>query len=110
VIPATVTELTFKLEIPTCDSASDFVEVLIDGKRVFYADGSSTLCGVVGYTTQIVNVSAYADGGVHEIKLHSKTFSVNNSISNFFIDVIELPGSTSVCALDNGEVFTDGFE
>jgi len=110
VIPATVTELRFELEIPFCDSASDYLEVLIDGKQVFFVDGSNTLCGIVGYTTQTVDISAYANGGVHEIKFHSETFSASGSISNFFIDVISLPGSASVCVLDKGTVFIDGFE
>jgi len=64
VIPSTVTELTFDLEVPVCDSASDYVEVLIDGNREWLIDGSSPLCGNEGYATQSVDISAHADGGV----------------------------------------------
>ena len=96
-IPTTTTELTFDLEIPACDSASDYVEVLIDGNQEFLIDGSSLLCGITGYVTQTVDVSAYADGGTHALQFHSETFSVNAGVSNFFIDVVGLPGSPSMC-------------
>ena len=110
VIPSTEKELTFELEIPTCDSASDYVEVLIDGNRELLISGASPLCGIDGYITRSVDVSAYADGGAHDIEFHSETFAVNGSVSSFFIDVISLPGTASVCVLDPGYIFNDGFE
>ena len=100
VIPSSVTDLTFDLEIPACDSASDFVEVLIDGTQKLLIDGSSPLCGIDGYATQSVDISAHADGGTHDLEFHSETFSVNGAVSNFFIDVIAMPGSPSECTPD----------
>ena len=100
VIPATVTDLTFDFEASKCDSASDYVEVLIDGAQELLIDGSSQLCGIVGYATQSVDISTYADGGTHDLEFHSATFSNNGSFSNFFIDVIAMPGSPSECTPD----------
>jgi len=81
-IPSTVTDLTFDLEIPTW-------ELLIDG--------SSSLCGIDSYSTQSVDISAYADGGNHDLEFHSETFSDNGAVSNFFIDVVAMPGNPSEC-------------
>jgi cysteine-rich repeat protein len=109
VIPASASELTFELEVPVCASPADFVEVLIDGNQEFLIDGSSPLCGTEGYSTQSVDVSAYANDGAHDLEFHSVT---GEGISNFFIDAIAVPGSPSVCtSLNPGEIiFEDGFE
>jgi len=97
VIPSTEEFLAFDLEIPTCDSAQDYVEVLIDGVQGLVIDGSSALCGVDGYSVHSLDISDYADDQMHEIEFHSETFAVNNSVTNFFIDVVALPGTPSKC-------------
>ena len=99
-IPSTVTELTFGLEVPACNLPADYMEVLIDGNQEFFIDGSSPLCNVVGYTIQSVDISAYADDGVHQLEFHSETNSVNQNVSNFFIDVVAMPGVVSMCTPD----------
>ncbi|MFC1796061.1 DUF4215 domain-containing protein, partial [Pseudomonadota bacterium] len=96
-IPSTATELTFGIEIPACDSPSDYLEVLIDGTRELLIDGASSLCEVIGYSTQSVNITAYADGGVHTLGFHSEVFAVALGSTNIFIDVIEIPRPASVC-------------
>ncbi|MFC1797150.1 hypothetical protein ACFL1V_08650, partial [Pseudomonadota bacterium] len=97
VIPSTVSKLSFELEIPSCDSAADYFEVLIDGNQELLVDGSSPLCGVIGYSTQTVDISAYADDAAHDLEFHSVTVSENGLWSSFFIDVVGLPGKPSVC-------------
>lgn len=82
--------LSFWLETPACDSANDYLEVLVDGTRVFYVNGANPACGLVGYALQTVDLSAYADGGVHEIRFHSETLSTNGNVSNFFVDDVVL--------------------
>ena len=99
-IPSTVSQLTFDLEIPACDSASDYFEVLIDGNQLLQVDGSDPRCEAIGYTTQSVDISAYADGLSHDLEIHGETFSENGSVTSFFIDVVELPGSPSSCNPD----------
>jgi cysteine-rich repeat protein len=95
VIPATATELVFDLEIPRCDTVTDFVEVLIDDTPVWMANASSPLCDQFGYTQQQVELGAFADGGSHQLKFHGKTAAVG--FSNFFVDRIAIPGTPSVC-------------
>jgi cysteine-rich repeat protein len=97
VIPAELTELTFDLEVSACDSAADYLEVLIDGNREWLVNGSSPLCGDSGYRTQSVDISAYADGGSHHLEFHSETFANNNGPSNFFVDEVDLPAVPSYC-------------
>jgi len=97
VIPSGTTELQFELEVSACDSVSDYLEVLVDGKREFFIDGLSPLCGLIGYTTQTVDISAYADGASHDIEFHAETFAVNLDLSNFFVDAISIPGNASMC-------------
>ena len=84
VIPSSVSKLSFELEIPSCDSAADYFEVLIDGNQELLVDGSSPLCGVIGYSTQTVDISAYADDASHDLEFHSITISENGGVSSFF--------------------------
>jgi len=96
-IPENATALEFDLEISRCDSARDYLEVLIDGEPLVTYDGSNPLCGILGYTRQSVDISRYADGGSHTIAFHSETFSDNQSRSNFFVDRVEMVGTPSIC-------------
>ena len=89
-IPATATNMTFDLEQAVCDSADDYAALLVDGNLVWFTVGSGASCGTVGYSPQDVNVSAYADGGVHELQFQSEIFATNGSGSNFFIDNVVL--------------------
>lgn len=109
VIPSTVSELTFDLEIPACDSVSDYFEVLIDGNQELLVNGSSPLCGIDGYTSQSVDISAYANDGSHSLAFHGETLSANGGISNFFIDNVEMPLTPSICRSAD-KIFSDGFE
>ena len=109
VIPSTSDELRFELEAGECDSASDYLEVLVDGDQEFLINGSSSLCGNPGYTTQSVDISAYADGASHTVEFHSESFAVNQDVSNFFVDVVSVPGQPSICTIDQ-IIFFDGFE
>ena len=97
VIPSSVSTLTFDLEIPSCDSAADYVELLIDDQPQLLIDGSSPRCGIDGYSTQTVDIGAYANGGTHDLEFHSETFSNNDGVTSFFIDAIALPGNPSMC-------------
>jgi len=72
-IPATATKLNFQLEASTCDSTSDYLEVLVGGVQKYRIDGSSALCESSGYKTQTVDISAFA-GGIHSLEFHAKTF------------------------------------
>ena len=120
-IPATATDLTFDLEQIVCDSAADFMEVTIDGTQVFLTDGTSPLCGTLGYSSQSVDITAFADGGLHTLEFNSEIFGTNGAGSNFFVDNVVISdnaatsGSPSVCqevatavACNGGQVEFDG--
>jgi cysteine-rich repeat protein len=96
-IPETATELRFELEITACDTAADYLEVLIDNNPVFVVNGSSPLCGVFGYTPRMVDITAYANGGSHSLEFHGETFSNNLDASSFFVDNVSIPGTVSEC-------------
>ena len=102
-IPATSTDLTFDLEQIVCDSGADYMEMTVDGNMEFWTNGGSALCGTLGYSTQTVDLSAYADGGSHTLEFHSEIFANNGGGSNFFVDNVFLSdnqpigGSPSVC-------------
>lgn len=95
VINSGVTEMTFWLEAIICDSAADFMEVTIDGSQVFFVDGTSPLCGQLGYTQQSVDISAFADGGSHTLEFASSIFANNGGGTNFFVDLVEIPSAPS---------------
>ena len=87
-IPTGANTLSFWIEAIVCNSPVDFMEVLIDGNQVYLIDGSSPLCGSLGYTQQTVDISAYADGGNHTLEFHSITSS--GGVTNFFVDDVEI--------------------
>ncbi len=87
--PGTAT-LTFWTEAIVCDSAADYLEVLVDGTQEFIMTGADPTCGSLGYVEQTVNLDAYADGGTHTIEFHSEIFANNGGGTNFFVDDVVL--------------------
>ncbi len=106
-IPSTASKLTFELEVSSCDSASDYLEVSVDDIQTYLINGSSPLCGSTGYSTQTIDISAFANDGVHSLELHAETFGTNQDVTNFFVDDIAIPGLPSDCTQT---IFDDGFE
>ena len=97
-IPAGATNLTFYTEAIICASPNDYLEVEIDATQVFLMTGADPQCGVLGYAQEVVDISAYADGGVHTLTFHSITTGVGNT--NFFVDDVELL-TPDACQPDN---------
>jgi len=89
-IPVGTATLSFWLEQIVCDSPDDFLKVAIDADTVFTTDGTSPLCGVLGYSQQSVNIDAYADGNSHTINFFSRVYGTNGGNTNFFVDDITL--------------------
>jgi PKD repeat protein/subtilisin-like proprotein convertase family protein len=89
--PNTVANLYFYLEVPvTCDSPADFLKLAIGTDTIFAVDGSSSLCGIVGYTLQSIPLSQYADGITRTLNFFSRTYAINNNVTNFFVDNVVL--------------------
>ena len=97
------TDMTFWLEAIICDSPNDFMNVTIDGNTVFSIDGGSPLCGVLGYSQQTVDISAYADGGDHTLEFVSTTVSTNGGSTNFFVEDVSIAGVTCTQAPPIGD-------
>ncbi len=89
-IPQGTATLSFYLEQIVCDDPVDYMVVMIDADTVFYTDGSSALCGQLGYSLQTVDVTTKADGGTHNLSINGTTFATNASPSNFFLDDITI--------------------
>lgn len=92
IIPPSAGNLEFWLEAIVCSSPGDFLEVTIDGTQVFYVDGTWSQCGVLGYSQQSVDVSAFADGGNHTVVFHSVINNPGEGVTNFFVDDVSLSG------------------
>jgi cysteine-rich repeat protein len=109
-IPSTSSDLLFDFEVPLCAGQADYFEVLIDNNREFYIDGTDARCDVRGYSTEIVDVAAYADDSSHMITFHAEVTGANGEVSNFFVDFVRIPGTPSICTAIGDLLFSDGFE
>ncbi|MFK7885842.1 MAG: DUF4215 domain-containing protein [Gammaproteobacteria bacterium] len=86
-IPATASTIDFELLVGICDSINDTLEVQVDGTAVY------TLACVDDfpvYTPQSADISAFADGGTHTVRIEGNTVATNGGNSNFFVDDIRL--------------------
>jgi cysteine-rich repeat protein len=104
------TSLEFHLMIDACDSAADYLEVLIDDQQVWSVNGASPLCGITSWSVQQVDITGYNDGANHTLTFHCQTFAQNLLYSNFFVDLLSLPGQPSQCTFDSSWIFSDTFE
>lgn len=109
-IPSSATELEFEFELPLCAGQADYFEVLIDDNRELYVDGADSACGVRGYSTKTVDISAYADDSPHVIEFHAKVTGANEESTNFFVDQVRIPGTPSLCTAITDILYSDGFE
>jgi hypothetical protein len=76
---------------------------------VWSINGASPQCGGAGQF-QDVDITGYNDGGSHSLSFHCETFGSSGSFSNFFVDVVTMPGVPSVCTVDLNSIFVDNFE
>ena len=91
-------ELQFYLELPVCDTATDFMRVLVDGVEVYRIDGGDALCGTLGYSLQTVDLSSFADGAPHTITFESTTVAAGGGATNFFLDDVALVEQLATCS------------
>jgi subtilisin-like proprotein convertase family protein len=87
-IPSGSAELSFWLEIPaTATGTNGFLSVRMDGTEVFRAE--ETTPGYGTYAEVTVDVSAYADGGAHDLVFFSTT-DAGAAVTNFFVDDVAI--------------------
>ena len=97
VIPAGTATLSFYLEIPVADSTG-FMNVDIDGNVLFTVTEADTGTYAI-YAPVSLDVSAYADGGSHNVRFSSTTDAGAGPL-NFFVDDVVLDvqeGGGSAC-------------
>ena len=99
-IPVGITDLTFYFELPVCDSASDYLNLTIDGTVVWTVNGADAQCNTIGYTLETVDISAYADGNVHVVEFYSESFATNANVTNFMVDDVSI-SAPDACQADN---------
>ncbi len=107
-VPAGVVslDLIFDIETIICDSPSDFMQATVDGTQVFFVDGSSPTCGVLGYATQTIDLLAagFSGGASYTLCFESEIFAVNGGGTNFFLDnvqvIAEQPPGVDPCVVD----------
>ena len=114
-LPTTVTEATFWLRARSCELPEDYVELRVDDNQVWALFGDDMACGGENYQEITVDISAFADGGMHEIKFHSETFFQDSGFTDFFLDDVSIPQGPLVpipseCVAIAGFIFGDGFE
>lgn len=80
--------MTFFVEQYSCGSsgASNYLALKIDGNEIWRTDGLDPACGALGYREVELDLTAYADDLLHEIKFYSETVDHGG----FFIDDVEL--------------------
>jgi len=98
-IPFAASTMAFFFEAPICSNTTDFVRAQIDGNTVWEATGAHPQCNSIGYVQQNVDISPFADGGLHTLTFTS-TISGSPIGSNFFIDDISIVDA--FCAFPGG--------
>ncbi|HEX6883563.1 MAG TPA: hypothetical protein VF530_09290 [Planctomycetota bacterium] len=97
-IPVGATTLDFWLEIPVSSgNGVDFLELTVDGNQEYLVLESAGPFG--GYILQQVDISGYADGGVHTIEFHSIITGAGGLFTNFFVDDVGINSVAIECPL-----------
>ena len=92
-IPAGSTFLSFMLEMPACDSADDFMQLIIGDILLYQVDGSSSICED-GYYVISGDISGIFEPGTYTVQFQSQTVSTNGGVTNFFVDEVSLDLAT----------------
>ena len=91
VITPGVATLKFWLEVPSCDGGgSDDLTVTLDSTTVFATTDLDPFCNTNGYRQITVNVSAFANGTAHVLRIASDTGPNPHQITSFNIDDVSL--------------------
>ncbi|MCB9043571.1 MAG: T9SS type A sorting domain-containing protein [Chitinophagales bacterium] len=73
-----------------CDSASDVFTVEVDGNVVYTQYATGTNCGDDTWHLKSIDLSSYANGASHTVRIRGKEFAVNGGNTNFFVDDVTL--------------------
>jgi hypothetical protein len=70
-----------------CGTGGDYLEVNMDTDQIFYIDHTHGICGQPYWYWVEIDVSAYADGGVHTVEFYSEAWGDS---TDFLVDVVVL--------------------
>ncbi|REJ80648.1 MAG: hypothetical protein DWQ36_11305 [Acidobacteria bacterium] len=90
-------QLDFYFWLGTCGTDGDSLAVEVDGNEV-WSDACETDRGIVTYVPASVDISAYADGGVHTIEFVS--VNAGGGVTNYSVDDITLTVAPQVNILE----------
>lgn len=87
-IPPSATELTFDLNVESCATPSDFLEIVIDGTSVFERTCDAL---TLGYESQTTDITAFADGQAHELAIRAFALPPDTSTTRIAVDNVSIP-------------------
>ncbi|MBT8144887.1 MAG: choice-of-anchor J domain-containing protein, partial [Gammaproteobacteria bacterium] len=116
IIPVDATTFAMQVVAPICDSANDLLRVTIDDSPIIQIDGDDLdYCPTFAYVPVSGDVTPFADGGVHVLRIEAQQHLQGGSSTDFFIDSLALDGSTggdgtpSICTPLPETCFADDF-
>ncbi|MFK8032203.1 MAG: DUF4215 domain-containing protein [Gammaproteobacteria bacterium] len=88
IIPLEASTLTFDLSVASCDSPTDRINISIDGDSIFLL-----LCDTLtdGFETQTLDISAFADGQVHDLRINPILSAASDLGTLIVIDNVSIP-------------------
>ncbi|NNM20754.1 MAG: hypothetical protein HKO55_05735, partial [Gammaproteobacteria bacterium] len=114
IIPSDATTLSFDFVAPECGGPADFIQATIDGVEVYRFDSGDPGCFGGSYATANADITAFADGGPHDLRFYSEAYGVGTS--RFLLDQVTLDGTPpgarlpSSCSLLPELCVTEDFE
>ena len=88
VIPSGASQLTFDLSVVSCNSENDLLLVEIDGSTIMTRPCDET---TVGFTIQTLDITAFADGAMHNLSVLVTLEPASSSETLMIIDNISIP-------------------
>lgn len=87
-LPASRAFLRFYLQIKGCGNPDDFIQILVDNNEIWRQNTSEINCWQTEYHRHEVDLSAFADGNSHNLKIYSQ--QTTSATTNFFLDDLTL--------------------
>jgi len=71
-----------------CGNPADFIQILVDENEIWRQNVSGIHCWQTDYRRHEVDLSAFADGNSHNLKIYSQ--QTTSATTNFFLDDLTL--------------------
>ena len=80
--------LRYDLQVKGCGNPADFIQILVDDREVWRQNAAGVNCWDKQYNRREVDLSAFADGNPHRLKVYSQ--QTTSATTNFFLDDLHL--------------------